>query len=68
MVIHYVADFYYKWLIFPLFFSMVFVDPGCELLKKVSGIISELPDNWDREKKSCQFPQYRILWRKLPSA
>ena len=28
------SDFYHKWLIFPLFFSMVFVGPGCELLKK----------------------------------
>ena len=34
MVTHYVADFYFKWLISPLFFSMVFVEPGCELLKK----------------------------------
>jgi len=34
MVTHNVADFYYKWLIFPLFFSMVCVDPGWELLKK----------------------------------
>ena len=34
MVTNYVADFYYRWLIFPLFFSVVCVDRGCEQLKK----------------------------------
>ena len=34
MVTNYVADFYYRWFISPLFFSMVCVDPGCEVLKK----------------------------------
>lgn len=49
MVTH-VADFYYKWLIFPLFFSMVFVDQGCEQLKKFLALyLSYLTIVTDRE-------------------
>ena len=55
MVTNYVADFYYRWLIFPLFVSVVCVDPGCEQLKKFLAL-SELPDNCDRERNPANFP------------